>query len=193
MGHEALRIADNSNPRYRLFWPIRYGAFNERDYKSKRRVLEDIATIIEHAMKVEMRLEKKDLKTYSAVLVVPDLYEKNYVTEMVDLLLKEFWFSQVCIIQVFSIAGIRVEPGLTWAGIVGGVFRRGILAGLYCRYWRAEDLNLLRRGRNVCAGVAVKPEIRWARRDRSTPTNDAIQQLPLPGDQPLAPLRLPAG
>lgn len=109
VGHEALRIADNSNPRHRLFWPIRYGTFNERDYKSKRRVLEDIATIIEHAIQVEMKLEKKDLKTYSAVLVVPDLYEKNYVTEMVDLLLKEFWFSQVCIIQVFRFPFTRVR------------------------------------------------------------------------------------
>lgn len=99
VGHEALRIPDNSNPRYRLFWPIRYGTFNERDYKSKRRVLEDVSTIIEDAIKKELKLEKKDLKTYSCVLVVPDLYEKNYVTEMLDLLLKEFWFSQVCIIQ----------------------------------------------------------------------------------------------
>jgi actin-related protein 8 len=110
VGHEALRIPDNSNPRYRLFWPIRYGTFNERDYKSKRRVLEDVSTIIEDAIMKELKLEKKDLKTYSCVLVVPDLYEKNYVTEMLDLLLKEFWFSQVCIIQVLSLVSrVRVN------------------------------------------------------------------------------------
>ncbi|KAL7273763.1 Actin-like protein arp8 [Rhizina undulata] len=99
VGNEALRIPDTSNPRYRLFWPIQHGSFNERDYNSKRRVLEDIATIIEEGMQKELKLQKKDLKAYSVVLVVPDLYEKIYVTEMVDLLFKEFNFSQLCILQ----------------------------------------------------------------------------------------------
>jgi actin-related protein 8 len=108
VGNEALRIPDNSKQRYRLFWPIRYGTFNERDYKSKRMVLEDVAVILEEGIKRELGIEKKELKGYSAVLVVPDLYEKNYVTEMLDLLLKEFWFSQVCIIQVCKIARVRV-------------------------------------------------------------------------------------
>jgi len=100
VGNEALRIPDNSTPRYRLFWPIQYGTFNERDYQSKRRVLEDVSVILEEGIKRELNIEKKDLKLYSAVLVVPDLYDKNYVTEMLNLLLKEFWFAQVCIVQV---------------------------------------------------------------------------------------------
>ncbi|PWW73583.1 actin-like ATPase domain-containing protein [Tuber magnatum] len=99
VGNEALRIPDNSTPRYRLFWPIQYGTFNERDYQSKRRVLEDISVILEEGIERELNIEKKDLRLYSAVLVVPDLYDKNYVTEMLNLLLKEFWFAQVCIIQ----------------------------------------------------------------------------------------------
>jgi actin-related protein 8 len=31
-GKEALRIPDNSRPRYKLYWPIRYGWVNEQDY-----------------------------------------------------------------------------------------------------------------------------------------------------------------
>ena len=102
VGNDALRIPDNSNPRYRLFWPIQYGTFNEKDYTTKRRLLNDISVILEEGLKRELGIEKRELKSYSAVLVVPDLYEKNYVTEMLNLLLREFWFSQVCIIQVIS-------------------------------------------------------------------------------------------
>lgn len=102
VGNDALRIPDNSNPRYRLFWPIQYGTFNEKDYTSKRRLLNDISVILEEGLKRELGIEKRELKSYSAVLVVPDLYEKNYVTEMLNLLLREFWFSQVCIIQVLA-------------------------------------------------------------------------------------------
>ncbi|KAI5782655.1 hypothetical protein EDC01DRAFT_619162 [Geopyxis carbonaria] len=99
VGQEALRIPDTSNPRYKLFWPIRSGSFNEKDYTSKRRLLEDIQTIIEEGIKNELGLEKKQLEEYRAVLVVPDLYERNYVMDMVDMLMKEVRFGEICIIQ----------------------------------------------------------------------------------------------
>ena len=81
-------------------FPIRYGWLNERDYTSKRRLLEDIQIIIEEGLKNELGLDKKDLVNYRAVLVVPDLYERNYVTDMVELLMREIRFSEICIIHV---------------------------------------------------------------------------------------------
>jgi actin-related protein 8 len=99
VGQEALRIPDTSKPRYKLHWPIRHGWLNERDYKSKRRLMEDIQIIIEEGIKNELGLEKKELVNYRAVLVVPDLYERNYVTDMVELLMKEIRFAECCIIQ----------------------------------------------------------------------------------------------
>ncbi|KAI5794394.1 hypothetical protein DFH27DRAFT_516354 [Peziza echinospora] len=100
VGKEALRVADTSNPRYRLTWPMRHGWLNEKDYKTKRQLFEDISIILEEAMTRELNIEKKDIEnTYSAVLVVPDLYEKVYVSEMLELLFKDFFFVQVCIIQ----------------------------------------------------------------------------------------------
>ena len=100
VGKEALRIADTSNPRYKLTWPMRHGWLNEKDYKTKRQLFEDISIILEEAMTRELNIEKKDIEnTYSAVLVVPDLYEKVYVSEMLELLFKDFFFVQVCIIQ----------------------------------------------------------------------------------------------
>jgi actin-related protein 8 len=112
VGQEALRIQDTSTPRYRLFWPIRYGWFNEEDYRYKKRLLEDIQVIIEEGIKSELKLEKKDLVNYRAVLVVPDLYERNYVIDMVDMLMKEVCFAEVCIIQV---SAVRCgAPRLEW-------------------------------------------------------------------------------
>lgn len=103
VGKEALRIPDTSTPRYKLVWPIRYGWLNENDYKSKRRLFEDISVILEEAIKRELGILKRETQgTYSAVLVVPDLYEKVYVNEMLELLFKDFFFQQVCIIQVSS-------------------------------------------------------------------------------------------
>lgn len=107
VGQEALRIPDASIPRYKLLWPIRYGWLNERDYASKRRLLEDIQIIIEEGLKNELGLDKKDLVNYRAVLVVPDLYERNYVTDMVELLMREIRFSEICIIQVSPLPGDR--------------------------------------------------------------------------------------
>jgi len=108
VGKEALRIPDTSRPRYRLVWPIRHGWLNEKDYKSKRRLFADIRVILEGAMKAELGIAKKDIRgAYSAVLVVPDLYEKVYVNEMLELLFKDFFFQQVCIIQV----GAFLDPG----------------------------------------------------------------------------------
>ncbi|KAK6539819.1 actin-like protein arp8 [Orbilia ellipsospora] len=99
IGHEALHIADNSTPRYKLFWPLRDGVFNEHDYTSKRRWLEDVTTILKESLLKELNIQANDYRTLSAVLVIPDLYDRIYVTEMLDLLLREFQFAQVCLFQ----------------------------------------------------------------------------------------------
>ncbi|KAL2012690.1 hypothetical protein VTN00DRAFT_215 [Thermoascus crustaceus] len=99
-GQQALRIPDNSNPRYKLFWPIRYGWCNEKDYNSKRLLFLDISLILEDAIKTQLGLtSKKEWSQYSCVFVIPDLYEKSYVTQVLEMLMKEFAFARVCFIQ----------------------------------------------------------------------------------------------
>lgn len=99
-GQQALRIPDNSNPRYKLFWPIRYGWCNEKDYNSKRLLFLDISLILEDAIKTQLGLtSKKEWPQYSCVFVIPDLYEKSYVTQVLEMLMKEFAFARVCFIQ----------------------------------------------------------------------------------------------
>ncbi|RAH59772.1 chromatin remodeling complex subunit [Aspergillus piperis CBS 112811] len=100
VGQAALRIPDDSKPRYKLYWPIRHGWCNERDYDNKRLLFLDISLILEDAFKTQLGLtSKKDWPQYSCVFVIPDIYEKSYVTQVLELLMREFAFARVCFIQ----------------------------------------------------------------------------------------------
>ncbi|KAE8144783.1 hypothetical protein BDV25DRAFT_134362 [Aspergillus avenaceus] len=100
VGQAALRIPDESKPRYKLFWPMKYGWCNEGDYHSKRLLFLDVSLIFEDAIKTQLGLtSKKDWPQYSCVFVIPDLYEKSYVTQILEMLMREFAFARVCFIQ----------------------------------------------------------------------------------------------
>ncbi len=99
-GKEALRIPDLSNPRYKLYWPLRCGWYNESDYREKKDLYEDIAIIIEEAIKTQLNLKRKrDWTQYGCVFIVPDLYERNYVTQALEMLMRDLGFGKVCFIQ----------------------------------------------------------------------------------------------
>ena len=99
-GQEALRIPDDSNPRYRLFWPLQRGWYNEGDYNNKNFMFEDISIIIEEAIKSQLNLtKKKEWHQYGCVFVVPDLYDRLYVTQILEMLIRDFAFGKVCFIQ----------------------------------------------------------------------------------------------
>ncbi|RAK99158.1 putative chromatin remodeling complex subunit (Arp8) [Aspergillus ibericus CBS 121593] len=100
VGQPALRIPDASKPRYKLYWPIKHGWCNEQDYNNKRLLFLDISLILEDAFKTQLGLtSKKDWPQYSCVFVIPDIYEKSYVTQVLELLMREFAFARVCFIQ----------------------------------------------------------------------------------------------
>lgn len=102
---EALRVPDESTPRYCLYWPLKYGSFNEEDYTNKDQILRDFTLIIEEAIKNQVGIkQRRDWPQYECVFVVPDLYDRSYVTTVLDLLLREFGFRRVCFIQE-SLAG----------------------------------------------------------------------------------------
>lgn len=105
VGQEALRIPDDSRPRYQLFWPLRYGYFNEKAYQSREQMLCDFSLILEEAFKSQLGLsQKRQWSQYSCVFVIPDLFDRNYVTTVLDILLREFGLSRVCFFQE-SVAG----------------------------------------------------------------------------------------
>jgi actin-related protein 8 len=101
-GKEALRIPDNSNPRYKLYWPIRHGWVNELDYNSKTFLWHDVALIIRDAVNEHLGLSlktRKDWTQYGCVFVIPDLYDRKYVTTLLGMGLSEFSFGRVCFFQ----------------------------------------------------------------------------------------------
>ena len=99
-GKEALRIPDKSNPIYKLFWPLRCGWYNETDYREKKDLYDDIATIIEEAIKTQLSLRRKrEWVQYGCVFIVPDLYERTYVTQTLEMLMRDLGFGKVCFIQ----------------------------------------------------------------------------------------------
>ncbi|KAK5107111.1 hypothetical protein LTR62_001859 [Meristemomyces frigidus] len=100
VGHAALRIPDTSTPRYRLFWPIQHGWWNEGDYKNRNMLEHDFFKILEESIKNELGLtHKKEWSHYSCVFVIPDLYEKTMVTRIIEEFLRDFGFLRVCLIQ----------------------------------------------------------------------------------------------
>lgn len=101
-GKAALRIPDQSKPRYKLYWPIRYGWVNERDYESKRFLYQDIRNIIEDAVKMQLGLSlntRRDWAQYGCVFIIPDLYDRTYVTSLLDMALSDFGLGRVCFFQ----------------------------------------------------------------------------------------------
>jgi actin-related protein 8 len=99
-GQAAMRIPEKSRPRYKLSWPWQYGQPNERDYKSKNLLYRDFFLIIEEAIKTQLGLaRKKDWAQYSCVFIIPDLYEKLVVSDILHEMLRDFGFQRVCFMQ----------------------------------------------------------------------------------------------
>ena len=98
-GKDALRIPDLSNPRYKLYWPIRHGWVNEADYKSARFLREDIQIIIEEAVKSQLGLGPKDWPQHSCVIAIPDYYERKWVINLLEMAISDFQFARVSFIQ----------------------------------------------------------------------------------------------
>ncbi|KAJ4354912.1 actin-like protein arp8 [Ascochyta clinopodiicola] len=99
-GHEALRIPERSNPRYKLFWPLRQGTFNEKEYVDRNQIYHDISKIYEEAFRKQLGITRmKDLINYKCVLIIPDLYERTYVTMMLDILIRDLGIGKVCLQQ----------------------------------------------------------------------------------------------
>ncbi|KAK0258283.1 hypothetical protein B0A54_00132 [Friedmanniomyces endolithicus] len=100
VGAAALRIPEQSRPRYRLHWPIRHGWLNEKDYQNRSVLEGDFFLIIEQSIKTELEIpRKKDWTQYSCVFIVPDLYEKVMVGKVLEQLIRNFGFQRVCFLQ----------------------------------------------------------------------------------------------
>lgn len=91
---EALRL-DSTD--FKLRYPLlTNGRFNEDEYRSFAETLGDIQLFISKTLEKKFQVTK--LKQYKAVLVIPDLYDKVYVENFIELLL-QMSFQGVAVIQ----------------------------------------------------------------------------------------------
>lgn len=118
-GQAALRIPEKSQPRYKLFWPIKNGWLNEKEYKQGNLLLTDYFKIIEEAIKEELGLPRKDWQQYSCVFVIPDLYEKVLVQAALDEFIRGFGFKRVCFMQESLAASFGASYTMTCIVDVG--------------------------------------------------------------------------
>ncbi|KAG9046453.1 actin-like protein arp8 [Tulasnella sp. UAMH 9824] len=116
IGHKVFRLADPAASGYEVRWPMYNNHFNTRYYPSRQEALSDIEIMWKSIITQELGIPRAQFKNYSAVLVIPDYFDKQTVSHLVDMLLTQLDFKRVCIQQEGLAA--CVGSGLTTACIV---------------------------------------------------------------------------
>ncbi|GAA5877654.1 hypothetical protein JCM3774_005372 [Rhodotorula dairenensis] len=98
-GLDALRIPDPESASYELRWPFLRGDLNAASYASREELLGDVSRIITDALQKELDIMEEELKDYSVILLIPDLYTLPYVRDMSDLFLRQLGFKQLAVMQ----------------------------------------------------------------------------------------------
>lgn len=83
-------------------WPIYGNRLNTRQYRSTPELMGDMEAIWSTVLRDGLKVERKQYKDYSVILVVPDFYERTYMREMCNLILVTMGFKQLCVQQVSS-------------------------------------------------------------------------------------------
>ncbi|KAI0460392.1 hypothetical protein F5B21DRAFT_6060 [Xylaria acuta] len=100
VGNAAQRVPDDSATKFKLWWPIQHGVLNEDDYATAEHLYDDLETLLDKAIRQELGLTSTSTwKSYSCVFVIPDLYDKKYVEQVLKSCMTWFEFSRICFIQ----------------------------------------------------------------------------------------------
>ncbi|KAI5465484.1 actin-related protein, ARP8 class [Mariannaea sp. PMI_226] len=100
IGNQALRVPDDSNPKFKLWRPIQHGLWNEDGYTSQEHLYDDLETLLDKALRQELGLKtNSEWQQYSCVFVIPDLYDKRYVEQVLRSCMTWFEFNKVCFVQ----------------------------------------------------------------------------------------------
>ncbi|KIY65039.1 actin-like ATPase domain-containing protein [Cylindrobasidium torrendii FP15055 ss-10] len=115
-GAKALRVVEPEKSGYIVRWPIYGSGFNTRDYSSIRECLGDFETLLHMTLKDQLNIHPRDYKNFSVVLLIPDLYDRAYVRELVQLLLVDMGFKMLCAQQ--ESLGALFGTGISTACVV---------------------------------------------------------------------------
>ncbi|XP_030640691.1 actin-related protein 8 [Chanos chanos] len=99
VGDEALYV--NPADCYDIHWPVCRGQLNIHNKAggSLTAVLADLEAIWSHAIQKHLEIPLKDLKYYRCILLIPDIYNRQHVKELISLLLSSMGFSAVVVHQ----------------------------------------------------------------------------------------------
>lgn len=100
VGTAAQRIPDDSNPKFRLWWPMQHGWWNEDEYETEEHLYDDMETLLDKAIRTELGLTQNSAwRQYSCVFVIPDIYDKRYVEQILRSCAVWFEFARTSFIQ----------------------------------------------------------------------------------------------
>uniref|UniRef100_A0A8C4IPM7 Actin-related protein 8 n=1 Tax=Dicentrarchus labrax TaxID=13489 RepID=A0A8C4IPM7_DICLA len=99
VGEEALHV--NPSDCYNIHWPMVRGQLNVHAGPggSLTAVLADLETIWSHVIQKQLDIPLKDLKYYRCILLVPDIYNRQHIKEVVNMLLLNMGFSAIIVHQ----------------------------------------------------------------------------------------------
>ncbi|XP_008413031.1 actin-related protein 8 [Poecilia reticulata] len=99
VGEEALYV--NPSDCYNLHWPMVRGQLNVHSGSggSLTAVLADLETLWSYVIQKHLEIPLKELKYYRCILLVPDIYNRQHVKEIVNMLLHNMGFSAIIVHQ----------------------------------------------------------------------------------------------
>ncbi|XP_043089332.1 actin-related protein 8 isoform X2 [Puntigrus tetrazona] len=99
VGEEALYV--NPTDCYSVHWPVSRGHLNVHRGPggSLSAALAHLEIIWSHAVQKLLEIPLKDLKYYRCILLIPDIYNRQHVKEVVNMLLVKMGFSAVVVHQ----------------------------------------------------------------------------------------------
>ncbi|XP_055533303.1 actin-related protein 8 [Wyeomyia smithii] len=116
IGEEILWL--NPAGEFNLHFPIRRGELNlHKDIGgSITGVMNDLLDIWQYVLKHQLRIDLKHLKSFKAVLVIPDIYNRAHLKELTTLLLNQIGFG--CCFLVQDHVSATFGAGLGYACVV---------------------------------------------------------------------------
>lgn len=88
---------------FNIHFPYRRGELNVHPGPggSLKSILADLKTIWEYVLTKKLDIPLKDLKHYRSVLIVPDIYNRQYLKELTTLMLCDIGFGACFLLQVY--------------------------------------------------------------------------------------------
>ncbi|CAO3636423.1 unnamed protein product [Cunninghamella blakesleeana] len=101
VGDNALRLPINNDDKseFQLFYPWKNGTLNHYDYTSLQAVIGDLQTIWTNAIHSELGVDDHTFENYNAVLVVPDLFKRSYISDLITMMLQQMKFRGIFVQQ----------------------------------------------------------------------------------------------